>query len=78
VLAIPCEKTQMQQVFRIDGMHCEGCVNRVSKALSPLAQQVQVTLVPPQALLQVTAPLSLQAVQGALEKIGDYRATLAE
>jgi|GEM_PF-559607 len=78
MLAIPLRKTQMQQVFRIDGMHCDGCVNRVSKALSPLAQQVQVTLLPPQALLQVTVPLSLQAVQGALQKIGDYRATLAE
>jgi copper chaperone CopZ len=68
----------MQQVFRIDGMHCDGCVNRVSKALLPLAQQVQVTLVPPQALLQVTVPLSLQAVQGALQKVGDYRVTTGE
>jgi len=50
----------MQQVFRIEGMHCGGCVSRVSKALAPLAEQVHVTLDPPQAQLQVAAPLSLQ------------------
>ncbi len=63
----------MQQVFRIDGMHCAGCVNRVNKALAPLAEQVTVTLDPPQALLQVAAPLTLHQVQSALQKAGDYR-----
>ncbi len=66
----------MEQVFRIEGMHCAGCVSRVSKALAPLAEQVNVTLDPPQAQLHVAAPLPLQAVQAALQKIGDYRATL--
>jgi copper chaperone CopZ len=46
----------MQELFRIEGMHCAGCVNRVSKALAPLVEQVNVTLDPPQAQLQVTAP----------------------
>jgi len=64
----------MQQVIRIEGMHCGACVSRVSKALAPLADQVSVTLDPPQALLQTSAPLSLQAVQSALQKAGDYRA----
>jgi copper chaperone CopZ len=64
----------MQQVFRIDGMHCAACANRVSQALAPLADQVSVTLDPPQAVLQISAPLSLPTVQGALQKAGDYRA----
>jgi len=68
----------MQQVFGIDGMHCAACANRVSKALAPLADQVTVTLEPPQALLQVAAPLTLQTVQGALQKVGDYQATAIE
>ena len=29
----------MQQVFRIEGMHCAGCVSRVSKALALQAVQ---------------------------------------
>jgi copper chaperone CopZ len=63
----------MQQVLRIEGMHCDGCVKRVTRALAPLAEHVEVTLDPPQALLQVAAPLTMQTVQGALQKAGDYR-----
>ena len=65
----------MQQVFRIEGMHCEGCVKRVTRALAPLAEHVHVTLDPPEALLQVASPVALQAVQGALQKAGEYRVT---
>ena len=65
----------MQQIFRIEGMHCEACVRRVNNALAPLAQHVAVTLSPPQALLQVAAPLAVQTVQSALHKAGDYRVT---
>jgi len=64
----------MQQVFRIEGMHCDGCVKRVTQALAPLAEQARVTLDPPEAVLQVAAPLTLHAVQSALHKAGDYRA----
>ena len=55
----------MQQAFHIEGMHCEACVNRVNKALAALAQHAHVTLDPPQALLQVAAPLSLEAGRAA-------------
>ena len=68
----------MQQAFHIEGMHCQGCVNRVNKALAELAQSVLVTLDPPKALLQVEAPLPLETVQGALQKAGGYRARAAE
>jgi copper chaperone CopZ len=68
----------MQQVLRIDGMHCAGCADRVSKALAALAERVTVTLDPPRALLQVASPLPLQAVQAALQKAGDYRAAAVE
>jgi copper chaperone len=65
----------MQQVFRIDGMHCGACVNRVTKALQPLARTVEVTLEPPQARLDTAAAVTLEQVQGALAKIGDFRAS---
>jgi len=63
----------MQQVFEITGMHCGGCVSRVTKALQPLADDVNVTLDPPRATMQVDAPLAADAVAAALKKIGDYQ-----
>lgn len=62
----------MQQVFEISGMHCGGCVNRVTKALKALAPDVTVTLEPPRATFEVAAPLPLEAVKTALAKAGDY------
>jgi copper chaperone len=65
----------MQQVFRIDGMHCGACVNRVTKALQPLARSVTVTLEPPQVQLDGAAEVSLDELQRALARVGDYRAS---
>ena len=48
----------MQQEFRIEGMHCNGCVARVTKALETIADDVQVTLEPPRATLEVADPPS--------------------
>jgi copper chaperone len=63
----------MQQTFEITGMHCGGCVSRVTRALQPLADQVSVTLDPPRAILDVDTPLSVEAVSAALARAGDYR-----
>jgi Cu+-exporting ATPase len=71
--ATPARNT-MEQYFEITGMHCDGCVKRVTKALEPLADEVSVTLEPPRAILQVDAPLAPEAVQAALTAIGDYQA----
>lgn len=65
----------MQQSFQITGMHCNGCVNRVTKALAPLADEVTVTLDPPRAVLEAPAAVSVDAVRAALAKIGDYQAS---
>jgi copper chaperone CopZ len=51
----------MEQHFEITGMHCGGCVKRV-------------TLEPPQAVLQVDAPLAPETVQAALSAIGEFQA----
>jgi copper chaperone CopZ len=67
----------MQQEFRIDGMHCNGCVARVTKALESIADDVQVTLDPPRATLESPDPLSLDDVQKAVKKAGDYVVTPA-
>jgi copper chaperone len=64
----------MEQHFEITGMHCGGCVKRVTRALEPLADAVSVTLEPPRAVLQVDAPLTPEAVQAALSAIGEFQA----
>jgi len=40
-----------EQRYSIKGMTCQGCVSRVSVALTPFAGAVSVTLQPPQAIL---------------------------
>ena len=65
----------MQQEFRIEGMHCNGCVARVTKALEAIADDVQVTLEPPRATLEVANALSLDEVKAAVTKAGDYVVT---
>jgi copper chaperone CopZ len=67
----------MQQEFRIDGMHCSGCVARVTKALQAIADDVQVTLEPPRATLEVADPLPLDEVKAAVKRAGDYVVTPA-
>ncbi|HTN49684.1 MAG TPA: heavy-metal-associated domain-containing protein [Burkholderiaceae bacterium] len=68
----------MQQTFRIDGMHCGGCVARVTKALKSLADDAVVTLDPPQATLETPTPLSLAEVQAAVASAGGYTASAIE
>ena len=65
----------MAQDFEITGMHCNGCVNRVAKALRALDAGVAVTLEPPRANFSDAAPVSLDSVNATLAKIGDYRAS---
>jgi copper chaperone CopZ len=67
----------MQQEFRIEGMHCNGCVARVTRALEAIADDVKVTLDPPQATLEAAEPLSLDEVKEAVRKAGDYVVTPA-
>jgi copper chaperone len=63
----------MEQQFEITGMHCGGCVSRVTKALKPLANEVVVTLDPPRAVLDVDTPLSEEEVRAAVVSTGDFQ-----
>jgi copper chaperone CopZ len=65
------------QRFAIEGMGCEGCVEAVSKALSGVSgvSKAAVTFEPPRATLEATAPLSTEALNAVLDKVGDYRLT---
>lgn len=63
----------MEQTFEISGLHCNGCVARVTKALAPLADEVTVTLEPPRVVIEVPDALSLEEVQAAVARAGDYQ-----
>jgi Cu+-exporting ATPase len=65
----------MAQQFEISGMHCGGCVSRVARALRAIDPGVEVTLEPPRAQFAGAAPVALDAINAALAKIGDYRAS---
>lgn len=63
------EKTTL---LAVKGMHCGSCVNKVSTALKPFAEDVSVTLNPPVASLKnptATIPQLNKALAGA----GDYK-----
>jgi copper chaperone CopZ len=61
------------QTFELTGLHCGKCVSKVTQALSPFAQEVQVTLEPMQArLIAPRAEASLSAIQAALAQVGSY------
>jgi Cu+-exporting ATPase len=62
----------MQQTFRIDGMHCGGCVARVTRALEKIAEDVTVTLEPPLATLDAPDALSVEDVRKAVAAAGAY------
>ncbi len=65
----------MDQVFNITGMHCGNCIAKVAAALQPFADDVPVTLDPPQAILKNSRMPAVAALQAALDKIGDYQIT---
>jgi copper chaperone CopZ len=63
----------MDKVLSISGMHCQSCVARLTKALTPFAQKVEVTLDPPRAVLRnVDSDASLEVLNIAAAGAGKY------
>ena len=65
----------MTQVFAIEGMHCGGCASRAQKAVAAIAPGAVVTLEPPRLTLPENVTLDAVAINAALAKMGDYRAS---
>jgi copper chaperone CopZ len=59
--------------FAITGMTCNGCRNKVEKALGSVLPDVTVTLDPPRAV--TTARVGADQLNAALSSIGKYRAS---
>lgn len=56
-------------------MHCQACVSRISDSLSKLpgVQDLQVSLDPPEAVVQSTGGLNRHDVESAVAAAGNYR-----
>jgi copper chaperone CopZ len=68
----------MDKSVTISGMHCGACVTRMTRALTPFAREVQVTLDPPRAILRgAHDDASLEMLQIAAAGAGKYTLEIA-
>jgi copper chaperone CopZ len=58
-------------IYSITGMTCNNCVARVQTALTPYADEVEVTLKPPQIKIS-GGKVDLDALNGVLKNVGNY------
>lgn len=64
-----------QVKYQVSGMTCSNCVKHVQAKLSEFADDVIVTLDPPQAIL-IEPKKDINALNEALAEIGNYRLLL--
>lgn len=62
----------ISRTYQIEGMHCQSCVSKITGALKELADDVQVTLNPPRAILRGETPPDLSALNSAISASGNY------
>ncbi len=64
----------MKQQIEIKGMSCGGCVQNVEKALRQVdgVNTVNVSLTPPQAVIDTDYTINTEHLQQALAKAGGY------
>lgn len=64
----------MKQQIEITGMTCGGCVKNVKEALEQIegVQTVEVSLNPPQAVIEANESISSTQLNQALAKAGGY------
>jgi copper chaperone CopZ len=61
------------QTHPLSGLHCSGCVKRLTEALQPFAQTVAVTLEPMQVRLEgLKVGVDAAALQAAVAAVGNY------
>jgi copper chaperone CopZ len=61
----------MQKTYHISGLSCQNCVAKVTETLAPLADQVEVSLIPPQ--IKISGQfIDIQQMNAALKSVGKY------
>lgn len=63
----------MEFEYRIEGMHCASCIDKIKNALLPIAESIEVSLSPPLLKLNVQTPVPLEALNARVSKVGDYK-----
>ncbi|MBK5208859.1 MAG: heavy-metal-associated domain-containing protein [Flavobacteriaceae bacterium] len=64
----------MKQKFKINGMSCGSCRQTVEKALQGVegVTSVQVSMSPPEAIIEKADSVTIKQLNSALSKAGDY------
>ncbi|MGV8946291.1 MAG: heavy-metal-associated domain-containing protein [Lutibacter sp.] len=64
----------MKQKFKINGMSCGSCRQTVEKALQEVegVTSVQVSMSPPEAIIEKADSVSIKQLNAALSKAGNY------
>lgn len=60
--------------YLLSGMHCGSCVDKISKAIAPLADRVEVSLHPQRVVVENTKA-SVAQLQAAVAAVGNYELT---
>ncbi len=60
------------KTYQIQGMHCQSCVQKITDALKGLADDVQVTLNPPRAVVRGDMLPDLAALNATIAIAGNY------
>lgn len=63
----------MKNIYQVQGMHCQDCINKITLALQPFASNISVTLYPPQATLEGPSIPSFDRLTEAVAKVGNYQ-----
>ena len=66
---------KMKTNYTITGMTCGGCVTKVNNTIASIngVESVHVQLDNPQAVIESSSKISLQEIQSALSKVGNYQ-----
>ena len=63
----------MEFKYRIEGMHCASCIDKIKNALHPIAESVEVSLTPPLLRLNVQDPVTLEELNARVSQVGSYK-----
>lgn len=64
----------MQYSYKIDGMHCEKCIDKIKLALLNHINVIEISLVPPTLTVESETPIDLKKLNTHLSTAGNYQA----
>lgn len=62
----------MEKIYQIEGMHCSSCIAKITTALNGMAEEIHVTLNPPQAVLKGNVIADIEELNKAVALAGNY------